>query len=59
MRLKLDYLPEDFIDKYKLRAKVTKDGCVYVKICKGIYRLLQSGVLVHELLEKKVKYKEV
>ena len=42
MRLKLEDLPKDFIDEYKLRDKVTKDGYVYVKICKGMYGLPQQ-----------------
>ena len=39
MRLKLEDLPKDFIEEYKLRDKVIKDGYVYVKIRKGMYGL--------------------
>ena len=52
MRLKLEDLPEDFIEEYNLQDKVTKDGYVYVKIRKGMYRLPQAGILAQELLEK-------
>ena len=51
MRLKLEDLPKDSIDKYKIRDKVTKDGYIYVKIHKGMYGLPQSGILAQELLE--------
>ena len=36
---KLEDLPENFIEEYKLRDKVTKDGHVYVEIRKGMYGL--------------------
>ena len=39
MRIKLEDLPEEFIEEYNLRDKVTKDGYVYVKIRKGMYGL--------------------
>ena len=39
MRLKLSNLPEDFIKQYKLTAKTTKDGYVYIEIFKGMYGL--------------------
>ena len=58
MRLKLEDLPEDCIDKYKLRDKVTKDGYVYVNICKGMYEFPQSGILAQELLVKQLNLKD-
>ena len=52
MRLKLDDLPTDFIEKYKLREKVTKDGSVYVKTHKGMNGLSQSGILLQDIREE-------
>ena len=52
MRLKLEDLPKDFIEEYKLRDKVSKDRYVYVEIFKGMYGLPQAVILAQELLEK-------
>ena len=58
MQLKLEYLPKDFIEEYNLlRDKVTKDGYVYAKIRKGMYGLLQVGILAQELLENRLNTK--
>ena len=51
MRLKLGDLPENFIKQYTLTAKTTKDGYVYIKICKGMYVLPQAGIIAPKLLE--------
>ena len=48
--MKLSNLPKDFIKQYKLAAKTTKDGYVYIKICKGMYVLPQAGMLAQKLL---------
>ena len=39
MRLKISYMPNNIIEKYKLNEKVNPDGYVYVKIQKGMYGL--------------------
>ena len=52
MRLKISDLPQDFIDEYKLHDKTKKDGYVYLEIHKGMYGLLQAGILAQKLLEK-------
>ena len=57
MRLKLEDLPEDFIEEYKIGDKVTKDGYFYGKIRKGMYGLPQTGILVQELLGKRLNTK--
>jgi hypothetical protein len=54
MRLKLSDLPEDVIDFYGLRDKVTQDGYVYVEVRKGMYGLPQAGLLAQELLETRL-----
>jgi hypothetical protein len=52
MRLRLDNLPQEIIDKYNLTKIVNADGWVYVKICKGMYGLPQPSILANKLLEK-------
>ena len=52
MRLKMNNMPENIIEQYKLQDKVTKDGYVYVQIKKGMYGLPQAGIIAQELLEK-------
>eukprot|EP00804_Cyclotella_cryptica_P023951 CCRYP_010059-RA/>CCRYP_010059-RA protein AED:0.46 eAED:0.46 QI:0/0/0/1/0/0/2/0/108 len=36
MRLKLADIPEEFIILYNLRQQATPDGCIYVRVQKGI-----------------------
>ena len=57
MRLKIAELPQDFIDEYKLQDKKTKDGYVYLETRKGMYGLLQAGILAQKLLEKRLNTK--
>ncbi len=52
MCIKLRDLPEDMIKEYRLAAKVTADGYVYVEIRHGMYGLPQAGLLAQHLLEK-------
>ena len=53
-QLKLSNLPADFIKQYSLTYKVTKEGYVYIKVCKGMYGLPQAGILAHQLLKKRL-----
>ena len=39
LKLKLTNIPQEVIDEYNLKTKVTEDGHVYVKIWKGIHGL--------------------
>jgi hypothetical protein len=52
MRMKIKDLPKEFVTMYNLTNKVTSDGYVYIKIQKGMYGLLQVGILAQELLEQ-------
>ena len=45
MRLKLTYLPNNFVQQYNLASKVTRDGYVYVEIRRGIYGLPKFSLL--------------
>jgi hypothetical protein len=48
MRMKIKDLPEKFVTMYNLANKATSDGYIYIKIQKGMYSLLQAGILVQE-----------
>lgn len=49
-----DDIPEEIIQQYNLRSKVTAKGFVYVRATKGMYGLPQAGLLANELLEKRL-----
>ena len=56
MRLKMEVIPENMIEKYELKAK--EEYCqVYVEIRKGMYGLPQAGILAQKMLEKRLKKK--
>ena len=44
-------IPQEWIDKYNLQDKI-KNGKIYTKIIKGIYGLLQAGILANHKLKK-------
>jgi hypothetical protein len=52
IRMKLSGIPNEVIEEYKLREKATKNGSIYIKAKRGMYGLLQSGLLANELLGK-------
>ena len=54
MRLKINDMPENIIDQYQLRDKVTKDGYVYVQINDGMYGLPNAGIIAQKQLEKRL-----
>jgi hypothetical protein len=51
MRLKITGIPDEIIKEYNLREIVDDDGYVYCEITKGMYGLLQAGIIAHELLQ--------
>ena len=51
MRIKICDIPKEIVDEYKLDEIATQDGWVYIKICRGMYGLPQSGILAQEQLE--------
>ena len=59
MRLKSEDLPEDFIEEYKLRDKVTKDGYVYVKVRKRNIWIIAVRNTGTRAVGKKIKRKGV
>ena len=52
--MKLNNFPEDVIEQYKLRKKVSKDKYVHVEVRRGMYMLPQAGLFVRELLEERL-----
>ena len=45
MRFKINMIPQEVIDHYRLQNKATNDGWVYCEIRKAIYGLKESGKL--------------
>ena len=45
MRLKLNDLPENIIQQYNLRGKVSMYDYIYTEIHRGMYRLPAAGIL--------------
>ena len=54
IRIKLSDIPEDVIERYKLRDIVDADGYVYCRVEKGMYGLPQAGIIAQELLEDRL-----
>jgi hypothetical protein len=50
MQLKILDMPDDVTEHYKLRDIVTPDGHIYCEIQRGMYGLLQAGIIAQELL---------
>eukprot|EP00957_Ditylum_brightwellii_P072577 5515313-Ditylum_brightwellii.AAC.1 len=55
MRMKYDILPQEIIDKYEVDKLVTRDGHVYIEIQKGMYGLLQAGIMASKLLTERLE----
>ena len=53
-KIKLSDIPDEVINEYKLKEKVTHDGYVYIEVTMGMYGLPQAGSLGHDLLEKRL-----
>ena len=47
-------LPLKFVELYNLNKLADHNGTIYVKVQKGMYGLLQAGILVHQLLEERL-----
>jgi hypothetical protein len=54
MRLHLDLIPDEIIDKYNLHELIDNHGWVYVEIRIGMYGLPQAGILANKLLEERL-----
>ena len=48
-------LPNEVIEQYNLKEKVTHDGYVYIKVRCGMYDLPYPGLIAQELLKKRLQ----
>ena len=53
-QIRLTDIPDEIINEYKHKDKVTPDGWIYFKCVRGMYGLYQAGSLANELLEKRL-----
>ena len=50
MRIRSKYLPPDIRDQYNIAVLIALDGCVYIKIIKGMYGLNQAAIIAYNQL---------
>jgi hypothetical protein len=55
IRIKISDIPEEIINEYNLRNKVTESGHVHIEANKGMYGLPQAGLIANELLKNQIK----
>ena len=53
MKMKINILPDDIIEKYNLRYIVYNEY-VYFKIKMGMYELPEAGIMANKLLKKRI-----
>jgi hypothetical protein len=54
IQIKISNIPEEIINEYNLRNKVTESGHVHIEANKGMYGLPQAGLIANELLKKQL-----
>ena len=47
-------LPQEFVNLYNLTKIAENNGNMYIKVQKGMFGLLQAGILAHRLLEQRL-----
>jgi hypothetical protein len=52
IRIKLSDIPDEIMDKCKLKEKATKIGSIYMRAKHGMYGLPQAGLLANKLFKK-------
>jgi hypothetical protein len=52
VQIKLSDIPDEVINKYKLRGKATKNGSIYIRAKHSMNGLPQAGLVTNELLKK-------
>lgn len=52
LRVELSDIPREIIKQYNLHAISNNKGFVFIEVTKGMYGLLQAGLLANQLLEK-------
>jgi len=53
MRIKVEDIPDEFMDEYNLHAKIYK-GHIYCEIRRGMYGLPQAGIIANQQLKKRL-----
>ena len=56
MKLDVSIIPEEIVESYNLSTIQDNNGWVYMKICKGMYGLKQSGIISNLELKKYGKF---
>ncbi len=54
IRVKINDIPKEIINEYKLREITNKQNMVCIEVTKGMYGLPQAGLLANELLEQRL-----
>jgi len=52
IQMKINDLPKEIINEYKLQEKVNRQGMVCIEVTKGMYGLPQAGLLANKLPEQ-------
>jgi hypothetical protein len=52
IRINLSDIPDEVVEKYKLKEKATINGIIYIKAKHSMYGLPQAVLLANKLLEK-------
>ena len=50
MKIKVDIIPQEIVEQYNL-DKLTSSGWISIEIQKGVYGLLQTGILLNDKLK--------
>ena len=54
IHMKMDDIPDEIIEEYKLHSKADKNNTIYLKATKGMYGLPHGGLIANQLLEKQL-----
>jgi len=54
IQVKIDDIPKEIINEYKLREIANKQGMICIEVTKGMYGLPQAGLLANKLLEQRL-----
>jgi hypothetical protein len=53
--MKLELIPQDVINEYKLHEQVDPDRNIYWEVRQRMYGLPQAGIIAQELLEERLR----
>ena len=58
IRINIWDIPDQTINEYSLKEKMTLNGSIYIRADRGVYGLPQRGLLENKLLEKRLNKQE-